>query len=75
MSILEIQVKPNARRQRIEKTEAGLWIAHLQSPPVDGKANQELIELLAKALGIPKSRLQLKAGSRSRRKLIEVLAP
>lgn len=73
MSILEVQVKPNARQQRIEKTETGLWIVHLQSPPVDGKANQELMRLLAKELGVPKSRLHIKAGTHSRRKLIEVL--
>lgn len=73
MSILEIQVKPNARQQRIEKTESGLWIVHLQSPPTDGKANQELIRLLAQEIGVPRSSLHIKAGSRGRRKLVEVL--
>lgn len=73
MSILEVQVKPNAKRQQIHQTEAGVWIVHLQSPPIDGKANQELIQLLAKTLGIPKSRIEIKAGANARRKLIKIL--
>lgn len=74
MSILEVQVKPNAKHQKIEQTADGVWIVHLQSPPVDGKANKELIQLLAKHLGIPKSRLQIKTGATSRRKRVEILA-
>jgi uncharacterized protein len=74
MGLLQVQVKPNAKQQKIEKTDAGPWIVHLKSPPVEGKANQELIQLIAEDLGLPKSRISIKSGASSRRKWIEVLA-
>ncbi|MBD2259797.1 DUF167 domain-containing protein [Pseudanabaena sp. FACHB-2040] len=73
MSILEVQVKPNTKQQKIDKTDAGIWVVYLRSPPVDGKANKELIQLIAKELGLPKSRISIKAGANSRRKWVEVL--
>ncbi|MGL6140503.1 MAG: DUF167 domain-containing protein, partial [Planktothrix sp.] len=41
-------------------------------PPVEGKANQELIKFLAKHLGIPKSQIIIKSGLSSRHKFVEV---
>jgi len=46
-TVLQIQVKPNARVSRFFQTEEGQWQAQLKSPPVDGKANEELIALVA----------------------------
>nr|WP_233221006.1 DUF167 domain-containing protein [Chlorogloea sp. CCALA 695] len=42
----------------------------LKSPPVDGKANTELIKLLAKKFAVPKSRITIKLGLSSRQKLV-----
>lgn len=72
MPILQVKVKPNAKRQSIEHTDAGLWIVHLQSPPVDGKANQELIQVLSKTFKVAKSKIQIKSGASARLKLIEI---
>lgn len=73
MSFLQVQVKPNAKQQKIQKTETG-WIVHLQSPPVDSKANKELIEVLSRELGVAKSQIQIKTGGKARYKLIEILS-
>ncbi|MFN6222240.1 MAG: DUF167 domain-containing protein, partial [Dolichospermum sp.] len=40
------------------------------SPPIDGKANEELIKLLAKKFDVPKSSITIKSGVTSRNKLI-----
>ncbi|TAE97570.1 MAG: DUF167 domain-containing protein [Oscillatoriales cyanobacterium] len=48
MTILTVKVKPNSQQQSIEEQPDGSLKVHLKSPPVDGKANQELIVLLAK---------------------------
>jgi uncharacterized protein YggU (UPF0235/DUF167 family) len=42
------------------------------APPVDGAANDELLDLLAKALGVPRSGVRLVHGKSSRVKRVEV---
>jgi uncharacterized protein YggU (UPF0235/DUF167 family) len=44
---LRVKVKPNARVSSLVQKPDGTWLARLKSPPVDGKANQELVELVA----------------------------
>ena len=67
-----VKVKPNAKQQKIEELADGSLNAHLKSPPLDGKANEELIKLLAKNFDVPKSSIRIKSGATSRQKLIEI---
>lgn len=67
-----VKVKPNAKQQKIEELADGSLNAHLKSPPVDGKANEELIKLLAKNFDVPKLSIRIKSGATSRQKLIEI---
>ncbi len=50
--------------------EDGTWKAFLKSPPVDGKANEELIRLLSKSFGCPKSMIKISKGATSSYKQI-----
>lgn len=70
--IIEVTVKPNSRESLLEQTPAGAWQARLKSPPVNGKANAELMSLIAKQFGCPKSQVTIKAGGRGRKKLVEI---
>lgn len=72
MRILSVKVKPNSKQQSIRQEADGSFTVHLKSPPVDGKANQELIQVLAKELDLPKSSIRIKAGATSKSKLIEI---
>ena len=72
MAVIEVQVKPNSKQQSIAREEDGVFVVHLKSPPVDGKANQELITLLAKQFNIPKSQVIIKSGLSSKKKLVEL---
>jgi len=72
MTILSVRVKPNAKQQLIRQEDDGSWTVHLKSPPTEGKANTELIQLLAKTLDIPKSSIRIKSGVASRTKLVEI---
>ncbi|OBQ35442.1 MAG: hypothetical protein AN487_15600 [Anabaena sp. CRKS33] len=65
-----VKVKPNSQQQKIEELADGSLIVHLKSPPIDGKANEELIKLLAKKFDVPKSSITIKSGVTSRKKLI-----
>lgn len=68
----QVKVKPNSKRQSIEESTDGQLTVHLKSPPVDGKANKELIELLADKYHVPKSQIRIKLGLSSRNKLVEI---
>ncbi|MGB7445113.1 MAG: DUF167 domain-containing protein [Coleofasciculaceae cyanobacterium] len=68
----QVKVKPNSKKQNIEELADGSLKVNLKSPPVDGKANQELIELLAKKFGVSKSKINIKSGLSSKRKLVEI---
>ena len=69
---LQVKVKPNSKKQSIEEAVDGSLTVHLKSPPVDGKANKELIELLAGKFNVPKSQVRIKSGLSSKNKLIEI---
>ena len=69
---LKVSVKPNARASSIEPREDGTWIARLKSPPVDGRANEELVALVARHFRCRKSDVTLKTGAASRTKILSV---
>ncbi|MBD2294221.1 DUF167 domain-containing protein [Anabaena sphaerica FACHB-251] len=68
----KVKVKPNSKQQKIAEQEDGSLTVNLKSPPVDGKANEELIKLLAEKFNVPKSSIRIKSGLSSRQKLIEI---
>ena len=72
MTLIQIKVKPNSRASRLEHHEDGTWLAQLKSPPVDGKANEELIALVAKHFKLRKADVSIKSGASSRTKLIQI---
>ncbi|ETX15856.1 hypothetical protein OCH239_11785 [Roseivivax halodurans JCM 10272] len=70
-STLSLRVTPRASRDAVEETAAGLKV-RVTAPPEDGKANAAVQKLLAKALGIAKTRLTLIAGQTSRDKVFRI---
>ena len=69
---LRIKVKPNARASSLVQEADGTWLARLKSPPIDGKANQELIELVARHFQCAKSAVLIKSGASGRMKVLTV---
>ena len=72
MKIIQDKVKPNARVSILEESSNGPWLAKLKSPPVDGKANKELVALVARHFACPKSAVSIKSGASGRIKLGKV---
>jgi uncharacterized protein len=72
LKTIQIKVKPNSRASLLEQKEDGTWLAQLKSPPVDGKANEELIALVARHFGCRKSEVEIKSGASGRVKLVRV---
>jgi len=69
---ITVKVKPNARVSTLAEGEDGVWLAQLKAPPVDGKANEELIQLVAARFGVPKSRVRVARGASGRMKRVEI---
>lgn len=72
MRKITVKVKPNAKTSELERAADGSWHARLKSPPAEGKANAELVALVAACLDLPKSRIRIKSGHASRTKLVEI---
>jgi uncharacterized protein YggU (UPF0235/DUF167 family) len=53
--MIQVKVSPRAREASLTQMPDGTWVAKLKSPPVDGKANAELIVLIAKHFKCRKS--------------------
>jgi uncharacterized protein len=70
--LIQVRVKPRARVSRLSQDLAGVWTAQLKSPPVDGKANAELIGLIAEQFGCAKSAVRIKSGASGRTKLVKI---
>jgi uncharacterized protein (TIGR00251 family) len=71
-SVLSVAVTPRAGKSAIEQRADGAIQVRVAAPPVDGAANAALVRLLAGALDIPRSRLEIISGETSRRKRIVI---
>ena len=74
-TVIAVKVKPNSRVSLLSQAEDGAWLAQLKSPPVDGKANEELLALVARHFGCRKSAVSLKSGASARTKLVRIEGP
>ena len=72
MSLLIVRVVPNASRTEIVGWYGDALKIRLAAPPVDGKANKELIQCLAKNLNVPKTEIEIISGHMNKRKRIQL---
>ena len=70
--VIQVKVKPNARVSALAQGEGGTWIARVKAAPIDGKANEELIALVAGHFGCRKSAVSIKSGASGRMKLVRI---
>jgi uncharacterized protein (TIGR00251 family) len=71
---LTLRVTPRARKTGFAGVlEDGILRVRVAAPPVEGKANAELLTFLARVLGVRKNRLEIIAGQRGLDKIVSVL--
>jgi hypothetical protein len=70
--IIQVKVTARARESSLKQLGDGTWVAKLKSPPVDGKANAELIALVAEQFGCRKAAVSIRAGAGGRMKLVQI---
>lgn len=67
-----VKVKLFSKQQSIKEEPDGSFTINLKSAPVDGKANDELIKLLAEKFDVAKANIRIKSGLSSRQKVVEI---
>lgn len=71
-TLLRVRVSPRAKASQVEGPYGDELKIRLKAPPVDGKANDELVRFLAAQLGCAKSQVRLTGGMTSRSKSLEI---
>jgi len=69
---IQVRVKPNSRTEEVSQ-EGDNFVVKVKEPPKEGKANQAVIRLLAKHLGLSQSRVKILSGFKSKNKVIEIV--
>jgi uncharacterized protein (TIGR00251 family) len=69
---LAVRLQPRARRDEIVGERDGRVVVRVTAPPVDGKANDALCRLIAKAAGVAPSRVAVVKGHTAREKVVRV---
>jgi len=65
-----VRVAPRASRTAVAGEHEGALKVRVAAPPVEGAANEELTRFLARALGLPKSAVEVASGRASKSKLV-----
>ncbi|MEC5205076.1 uncharacterized protein (TIGR00251 family) [Vogesella perlucida] len=69
---LTLHVQPGARKSEVAGEHGEALKIRLAAPPVEGKANAELLRWLADYLGVPRKAVTLLSGERNRHKIVSV---
>ena len=69
---LRVRLTPRSGRDEVLGLDGEVLRARVKAPPVEGRANEALLRLLAGALGVPRTSLRIVRGQRGREKLVAV---
>ena len=69
---IRVRVKPGAREERVSREPDGSLLVSVAARAQEGKANEAVVKVVAKALHVPKSSVRIVSGLSSRTKMLEV---
>jgi len=75
MRALRLKVKPGSRVDELVEQDDGTWLARVKALPVDGKANEAVIALIAAHFKVRKAQVRIKSGASGRLKLVQIDVP
>lgn len=70
---ISVITHPNSKRPRIEEDLTGMLHVYVNAPPLEGRANQAVIEALALHFGVKKNAVTLLSGHKSKNKRFEIM--
>ncbi|MDD5194461.1 MAG: DUF167 domain-containing protein [Candidatus Omnitrophica bacterium] len=68
---VKVKVITNAKKEKIEETQDGLKV-YITVPAIAGRANKKLIEVLAEHFKAKKYNIEIVAGEKARKKIVEI---
>jgi len=69
---VRLRVSPGARKTELAGRHGEGWKVRVSAPPEDGRANDAVLELLAKRVGLPRRALSIVSGHKGRDKVVEM---
>ena len=70
--VLAVHVVPRSARTGIDGIRDGRLVVRVSAAPIDGRANQELVAVLAEAFDVPRSMVRITGGAGGRRKVVRI---
>jgi hypothetical protein len=68
---IRVTVKARSSREKVVRIGDG-YVVHVRAAPVEGKANEAVVRLLAEKFGVPRSSVKIASGLTGRTKIIEI---
>ena len=72
---ISVKVKPNSKQNLVEPAGEGQYVVRVREKAIEGKANGAVIEALSKYFDVPRSRIAVIMGLKSRNKVIKIGCP
>lgn len=69
---VSVRLRPRGQKDELLGIQDGVLQARVAAPPVDGRANKALCRLIADRVGVPKGRVAVVGGKKSRNKIVQV---
>lgn len=69
---ISVKVKARSKIEHVEKMDDSHYVVSVKAPPVDGRANEAVIAVLATYFAVPRNRVRLVSGRTARQKVFEV---
>jgi uncharacterized protein YggU (UPF0235/DUF167 family) len=69
---IQVKVKTRSKIEKVKLISEGLYVVSVNTPPIEGRANERVLELLAEHFDVAKSKVSLLKGQKSKIKLFEV---
>jgi len=69
---IRLRLQPSARANELVGVRDGVLVARVSAPAIEGRANEAVVQLLAKRLRVAKSSVRIVRGHRSRDKVVEI---
>jgi uncharacterized protein len=70
---VDIQVKPRSSREAVGSVQADRLLVAVNAPPVDGKANEAVVRVLAETFGVPRSAVTIVRGETGKKKTVRLV--
>ena len=72
--LIRVRVKPNSRASLLTQLADGSWVAQVKAAAIEGRANQELVALIAQQFHCVKAAVSIKSGASGRTKIVRIEA-